>query len=166
MRRIAELRHLGGRTLSVRILQWGCGKWGVNVLRDLTELGAEVTVLARSEATAERARAGGAEVVFAVEDAGEVDGVVIVTPAQHHADAIRASAPLGCPIFCEKPLVTDPSVADELNDLCGDRLFVMHKWRWHPGIERLAELAADGTVGEVRGVRSTRLDWGVVPSRR
>jgi predicted dehydrogenase len=132
----------------------------VNVLRDLTELGTEVTVLARSRATEERARAGGAAVVFAVEDAGAVDGVVIVTPAQDHADSIRASAPFGCPIFCEKPLVTDPSVADELSDLCGDRLFVMHKWRWHPGVERLAALAAEGALGEVRGVRSTRLDWG------
>jgi predicted dehydrogenase len=146
--------------VSVRILQWGCGKWGVNVLRDLTELGAEVTVLARSQATADRARAGGAAVVFAVEDAGAVDGIVVVTPAGHHAEAIRVSASLGSPIFCEKPLVTDPSVIEELSDLCGDRLFVMHKWRWHPGVERLAGLAADGALGEVRGVRSTRLDWG------
>jgi predicted dehydrogenase len=146
--------------VSVRILQWGCGNWGVNVLRDLTELGAEVTVLARTEATAERARTGGAAVVFALEDAGSVDGVVVVTPAQQHADAIRASAPLGCPIFCEKPLVTDPSVGEELSELCGGRLFVMHKWRWHPGVEHLARLAANGTLGEVRGVRSMRLDWG------
>ena len=33
--------------MSVRILQWGCGAWGVNVLRDLSDLGARVTVLVR-----------------------------------------------------------------------------------------------------------------------
>jgi predicted dehydrogenase len=93
-------------------------------------------------------------------EAERVDGVVIVTPAQHHAEAIRASAAVGCPIFCEKPLVTDPADEAEFTALCGERLFVMHKWRWHPGIERLVELAADGTLGELQGVRSTRLDWG------
>jgi predicted dehydrogenase len=146
--------------MSAQILQWGCGSWGVNVLRDLHELGARVKVLARSEETARRAREGGAEVVTNVAEADGVDGVVVVTPAAHHAEAIRSSAVLGCPIFCEKPLVTDPADEVELTELCGERLFVMHKWRWHPGIERLAELAADGTLGELEGVRSTRLDWG------
>jgi predicted dehydrogenase len=146
--------------VSVRILQWGCGAWGANVLRDLRELGADVTVLARSEHTAQLARKGGAQVVGRLEDAGKVEGVVIVTPAPHHAEAIRHSAPLGCPIFCEKPLVTDSADETALVELCGERLFAMHKWRWHPGIERLEQLAAEGALGEVAGVRSTRLDWG------
>lgn len=146
--------------MSVRILQYGCGKWGANVLRDLRELGVEVVVLARSVETASRAEAGGAGVVSSVDEAGAVDGVVVVTPAVHHAEAIRASAPLERPIFCEKPLVTDPADEDELMKLCGERLFVMHKWRWHPGIESLARVAADGVVGRVTLVRSARLDWG------
>jgi predicted dehydrogenase len=146
--------------VSVRILQWGCGAWGTNVLSDLRELGANVLVLARSDVSAQRARKGGAGVVRGICEAREVDGVVIVTPVEHHAEAIRASAPLGCPIFCEKPLVSDPSDEASLTELCGRRLFVMHKWRWHPGIERLSALAADGTLGRVQGVRSTRLDWG------
>ena len=85
---------------------------------------------------------------------------MIVTPAPHHAEAIRSSAVLGCPIFCEKPLVTDVADEAELSELCGERLFVMHKWRWHPGIERLVDLVGGGTLGELEGVRSTRLDWG------
>jgi predicted dehydrogenase len=147
--------------MAPRILQIGCGHWGKNVLRDLVELGASVTVLARSEATAERARAGGAAaVVSGVAEAGEVDGAVVVTPAPHHAQAIEELAPLGVPIFCEKPLVTDPADGQRLLELCGERLFVMHKWRWHPGIEALARLAADGTLGTPAGVRSYRLGWG------
>jgi predicted dehydrogenase len=147
--------------MAPRILQVGCGHWGKNVLRDLVELGAAVCVVARSEATAERARAGGAEaVVSSVEEAGQVDGAVVVTPAPHHVRAIEELAPLDVPIFCEKPLVTDPADGRRVLDLCGDRLFVMHKWRWHPGVEALARLAADGTLGELAGVRSHRLGWG------
>jgi hypothetical protein len=95
-----------------------------------------------------------------VAEAGEVDGAVVVTPAPHHAQAIEELAPLGVPIFCEKPLVTDPADGQRLLELCGERLFVMHKWRWHPGIEALARLAADGTLGRPAGVRSYRLGWG------
>ena len=54
--------------MSVRILQWGCGAWGANVLRDLRALDARVTVLARSEETAARAREGGAQVVTNLAD--------------------------------------------------------------------------------------------------
>lgn len=147
--------------MTLEILQWGCGSWGANVLRDLNGLGASVTVLARSGETVRRARDGGAaRVVRSIDEVVRADGVVVVTPSWHHAEAIRASAPLGCPIFCEKALVTDPTVEPELMELCGDRLYVMHKWRWHPGIEALGELASEGVLGEVRGVRSTRLGWG------
>jgi predicted dehydrogenase len=147
--------------VAVRILQVGCGRWGANVLRDLVKLGAEVTVLARSDATAERAREGGAgAVVSSLDEVGAIDGAVVVTPAPQHVDAIEALAPLGVPVFCEKPLVTDPADGRRVLELCGDRLFVMHKWRWHPGIEALARLTAEGTLGEPAGVRSHRLGWG------
>jgi predicted dehydrogenase len=147
--------------MSVDIVQLGCGHWGANVLRDLRSLGATVTVVARGQASVERAQAGGAaRIVRALDEVARADGVVIVTPAQHHAEAIRAAAVLDCPIFCEKPLVTDPAQEVELTALCGERLFVMHKWRWHPGVEALARLAAERELGEPRGVRSLRLDWG------
>ena len=147
--------------MSVHVVQLGCGAWGANVLRDLKQLGARVTVVARSEASVARARERGADaIVRRLDDVADADGIVIVTPATHHADAIRAGARLGRPIFCEKPLVTDPGDEHQLMELCGDRLFVMHKWRWHPGIEALARIAAAGAVGEPLGARSSRLDWG------
>jgi predicted dehydrogenase len=147
--------------MGVHIVQVGCGRWGANVLRDLKQVGATVTAVARSEASVARARERGADrIVERLEDAGPADGIVIVTPAPDHARAIRDAAALGVPIFCEKPLVTDPSVAGELLEATGDRLFVMHKWRWHPGVEALGELASSGRLGEITGVRTTRLGWG------
>ena len=82
--------------VTLDILLYGCGRWGVHVLRDLRELGARVTALARSEATRDRAAAGGAaRVVGSLGEAGAApDGVVIVTPASNHA-AILETAPLG-----------------------------------------------------------------------
>ncbi len=85
---------------------------------------------------------------------------MIVTPASNHAEAILETAPLGCPIFCEKPLTVDLDHRDAILAACGDRLSVMHKWRWHPGVERLATLAAEGALGDVTGVRATRIGGG------
>ena len=43
-----------------RVALVGCGRWGRHILRDLIALGCEVPVVARSEASVERAREGGA----------------------------------------------------------------------------------------------------------
>jgi predicted dehydrogenase len=143
------------------VVQIGCGRWGRHVLRDLKLLGARVTVVARSDASVQRARAGAADAIVAtLDDVDAADGAVVVTPAPDHARAILDAARLRCPIFCEKPLVTDPADESRLVEAAGDRLFVMHKWRWHPGIEALASLAASGELGAIEGVRTTRLGWG------
>jgi predicted dehydrogenase len=36
----------------------------------------------------------------------------------------------------------------------------MHKWRYHPGIEALAGIAASRELGEIVGLRCTRIGWG------
>ena len=36
----------------------------------------------------------------------------------------------------------------------------MDKWRYHPGVELLGELARDGSLGAVRGLQTTRIGWG------
>jgi D-arabinose 1-dehydrogenase-like Zn-dependent alcohol dehydrogenase len=48
-----------------RVALVGCGRWGVHVLRDLAQLGCEVVVIARSDATRERAEEGGAAAMVA-----------------------------------------------------------------------------------------------------
>jgi len=37
---------------------------------------------------------------------------------------------------------------------------VMDKWRYHPGVELLRDLAQDGSLGAVRALHTTRTGWG------
>ena len=60
-------------------------------------------------------------------------------------------------MFVEKPFTDDVASAQDLVDLGSDRLFVMHKWHYHPGIEALAEIAANGRLGTVHGITSERV---------
>lgn len=139
----------------------GCGVWGALVLRDLLLLGADVDVVARSAQSVARAEEGGARrVVGGVDDLGSVSAVVVAVPISIHAEIVREALGLAVPVFVEKPLCDDSGDADELVARGAGRLFVMDKWRYHPGIGALARLARDGSLGRLRGVRTIRVQAG------
>jgi len=103
--------------------------------------------------------------VRAVTTAGELPdglhGYVVATPAGVHLQNIAELLPRRCPIFVEKPLANDIPAALALGDdpLARDIVFVMHKWRYHPGIVALAALIDSKTLGEVLGLRLQRTNW-------
>lgn len=139
----------------------GCGRWGRHILRDLVALGARVTVVLPTDRNRGAAMAGGADsIVNAVDQLPDVQGIVVASPTTTHAAVVRALIPRGVPLYVEKPLTDDASAARELAAALAGRLFVMHKWRYHPGIEALAGIAASGELGEVVGLRCTRIGWG------
>ncbi len=145
----------------VRVGLVGCGAWGRLVLRDLVALGSDVTVAVRSpEGKAAAVEGGAVEVVDLVADLPEVEGIVVVTPVGTHAPVVESALERNVPIFVEKPLTNDLADADRLAVAAPDRLFVMDKWRYHPGVELLAAIARDGELGEVVGLRTSRLGWG------
>lgn len=144
-----------------RVALVGCGRWGRHILRDLRSLGCEVPVVARSAESGRRAREGGAaRVVESLSGLGEVDGVAIATPTSTHAAVTEEALALGVPVFVEKPLTADAASARRLAAAAPDRLFVMDKWRYHPGVRELARIAASGELGEVVGIHSRRVTLG------
>ena len=139
----------------------GCGRWGSNILRDIRALGCRVPVVARSGESVERATAGGADrVVSDLAELAGVDGVIVATPTATHAAVAEAALGLGVPVYVEKPMAADPVAADRLADRGAERLFVMDKWRHHPGIEALRDIARSGELGVPLGVHCTRESWG------
>jgi predicted dehydrogenase len=140
----------------------GCGRWGRHILRDLVSLGCEVSVVAPSPESRAHARERGAarivEHLDALPDA--LAGLVVATPTVTHAEVVEALLPRGVPIFVEKPLTADVASARRIACAAGERVFVMEKWRYHPGVEALREIAQGGELGPVEGLRAVRVDWG------
>ena len=137
----------------------GCGRWGVNIVRDLIALGCDVAVADQSVDAREQAAAMGVgRTVPSADELPDVDGIVIATPSMSHAAVLDAVLARGVPVFVEKPIVPD---VDALARLAGgpaaDRVFEMHKWRFHPGIEALAAIARSEELGAVHSVATTRL---------
>ena len=149
---------MSGMNLHVGLV--GCGRWGKLILRDLLALGCEVSVV--SVARAEAALlAGASRVCHSVEDLPrEITGAVVATPTVFHAESIERLLPRGIPVFTEKPLTNDVSAARHLLELAPERIFVMDKWRYHPGVVELGAIARSGELGAVRSVRTVRLGWG------
>jgi predicted dehydrogenase len=139
----------------------GCGGWGANILRDLILLDCGVHVADIDPAA--RAKATGAGAVAVYPDSGalpECDGYVVAVPIPDLAvESARLLARRG-PVFSEKTLCRSPEDHEKLKALGGsERLFVMHKWHYHPGIEELRRIAASGRIGALEELSTTRHAW-------
>lgn len=139
----------------------GCGEWGKYILRDLKTLGCHVTVYSLTERTTENAKAFFAdEIIQQIDQFKQIDGFIVATPASTHAHVINQIVSFNVPIFVEKSFTTHPIDAKNLVDTLSDRLFVMHKWRYHAGIEALAHLVKTRELGSLIGLRTSRSNWG------
>jgi predicted dehydrogenase len=139
----------------------GCGEWGRHILRDLVGLGCRVTVIARGDPSVARALAGGAhDVVRHIDELSQVDGIVVATSTISHAAVIDSVLDRGVPVFVEKPLTPDLADAERIASTGDGRVFVMDKWRYHPGVEEMGAIAKSGELGRVIGIRTVRTGWG------
>ncbi|WP_092695275.1 Gfo/Idh/MocA family protein [Tranquillimonas rosea] len=81
-----------------------------------------------------------------------VDGIVLATPHSLHDAQVKAAAAAGKHVFCEKPLSLTAQGARASLAACrenGVTLGVGHERRYEPGLERIARMAADGTLGTI-----------------
>lgn len=150
-------------TISIGLV--GCGEWGSLILRDLRSLGAEVHVMVRSpQRTPALLAAGASSVVNTIAELTSIalDGIVVATPASTHADVLAELADLDVPVFVEKPVTVDRLSADRLAARCAGRMFVMDKWRYHPGVWALRDLRSAGRLGADVAFHATRVQSGTV----
>jgi len=138
----------------------GCGRWGRLILRDLSALGARVTVVIphgdqRASTFPEAIR-----VVPSLSDAETADGIVIATPTSTHGDILLNCLEHDIPIYCEKPLTDSVELAQRVVDQALDRVFVMDKWRYHPAVEAMRDIVSARTFGTVLGLDTVRTQWG------
>lgn len=145
----------------MKIALVGCGNWGKLILRDLKLLGASVAAVARSKESVDRAKEGGAESVhLSIDELPPVDAAVVATPTSTHVEVLeKVVKKVQGPVYVEKPLGVSSKAASRLKRH-ENRIFIMDKWRYHPGVLELAKIAKGRELGRVIGLRTHRTAWG------
>ncbi len=148
----------------------GLGYWGPNLARNFERLPESELkwICDLSEGNRKRLEPQfpGARATAELEDLlsdPELDAVVIATHVPTHADLAERVLRAGKHCFVEKPLAQSAAEAERVTAAAaahGRVLMVGHLLEYHPGVEKLKEVAAAGELGEIHYIYSNRLNLG------
>lgn len=138
----------------------GCGRWGQLILKTLRGLSVPVVVCDPEPDQCRQAlRLGATSAGTSIEPLRTADALIVATPASTHRLVLEQIAPFGKPIYVEKPLAVSYEEALAIGRMALPPTFLMHIWRYHPGIRLLSSLAQSGELGQVLLLKTTRANW-------
>lgn len=145
----------------------GCGYWGRNLIRNFHELGVLSGLCDVLESNLSEARRIYRVPAFAEMDdlltTTDLQAVVIAAPAANHYELAKKALLYGKDVFVEKPLALRVEEGAELVELAHKHsriLMVGHLLHYHPAIRALRKMLADGELGRVEYISSSRLNFG------
>jgi predicted dehydrogenase len=154
----------------IRVGVVGLGYWGPNLARNFDRLPeaelryiCDVSEESRTRWTPQfpDARVTG-EVDELLADP-DLDAVVVATHVPSHAEISIRALEAGKHCFVEKPLAQSVDDAERVARAAqesGRVLMVGHLLEYHPGVEKLKEIAGSGDLGDIHYVYSNRLNLG------
>jgi UDP-2-acetamido-3-amino-2,3-dideoxy-glucuronate N-acetyltransferase len=156
--------------MKTNIAVLGCGYWGKNLVKDFHALGVLGMVCDAAESGRATARklAPGVAVVEAFEavfNNQSISAVAIALPASLHYPLAKAAIQAGKDVYVEKPLCLHDQEGAELVRLAdrhGKILMVGHLLHYHPCVQALQSLLAQGELGKLHYIASNRLNLGKI----
>ena len=156
------------RKKSVAVAVVGCGYWGSKHVRVLSSIPQVSHVYAvdgdpkiRQQIASEYLNTTAVESLSQVLD--YVDGVVVATPSQYHADVAIQALNSGRGVLIEKPIATSLRDAERIRDAArsnGAILIAGHTYEFNPILHDLKRRIDAGELGEIRYLHSARLNLG------
>ncbi|MDA7869552.1 Gfo/Idh/MocA family oxidoreductase [Akkermansiaceae bacterium] len=151
----------------MRIGVIGAGNWGINLVRNFSEMG----VLAGVADAVPQNRQNALEIQPNVAIYGnhmemltdKFDAVAIATPAHTHYAIAKDAMEAGCDVFIEKPMTLDPSEAEALVESGREMdkiVMVGHLLLYQPAIAYLKKALGRGDIGQVYTFHQRRSKQG------
>jgi predicted dehydrogenase len=158
--------------MSLGIAVVGAGYWGPNLVRNFRN-SADWDLVAVCDLDEARARKViGRRSTVDVETSlqrlllrDDVDAVAVATPARTHSAIAMSALAAGKHVLVEKPIADSRGDAMRMIDAARERDLVLmadHTYCYTPVVARIAELVADGVLGEILYVDSVRINLGLV----
>jgi UDP-2-acetamido-3-amino-2,3-dideoxy-glucuronate N-acetyltransferase len=146
----------------------GAGYWGKNLIRNFYGLGALAAICDINEKLLEDYKSKYPEISTTTDfdsvlNNPTIHAIVISTPATIHYELTKKALLADRDVFVEKPLALRSREGKELLELAKEKnriLMVDHLLHYHPAIEKLKELVAQGELGEIQYIYSNRLNLG------
>jgi predicted dehydrogenase len=158
--------------MSAGVALIGIGMWGGRIAAAAERAGLSVvTCFCRDERRraefAARAGCAAAPSLEAAIEHPDVEGVLLVTPNDTHAEQAIAAAERGRHVFVEKPIADTVEAAERIREACdraGVALAVGHAFRRLGAARRARELIAAGALGTVVLAEATLSLPGSLPA--
>jgi predicted dehydrogenase len=154
----------------LRIGVVGLGYWGPNLARNFAAIpGCELAWCcdpwppARERAAARFPEARLTDELAELLADPSLDAIVVATPVPSHAGLAVSVLESGKHCFVEKPLAQSVAEAERAVAVAaanGRVLMVGHLLEYHPGVQRLKDLADSGELGEIYYIYGNRLNLG------
>jgi predicted dehydrogenase len=150
----------------------GAGYWGPNLVRNFRG-SADWDLVAVCDLDADRAqRVIGRRSTIEVETSlqrllarPDVEAVAIATPARTHSAIALAALEAGKHVLVEKPLADERVIGEGMVRAAADRglvLMIDHTFCYTPVVQRIAEVIAEGVLGEILFIDSVRINLGLI----
>jgi predicted dehydrogenase len=150
----------------------GCGYWGLNYIRVLVELPQSAVLVASDQQTdrldlvKKRFPTVRTDPKWeSVLENGDIEALVISTPATTHHALARECLLHGKHVMIEKPMTTDVEGAEELVALADDRQLVTmvgHTFLYNTGIKKMKTCIESDEFGKVYYLHGTRTNMGPI----
>ena len=152
--------------MSIKIAVVGCGLWGKNLVRNFYNLGSlysgcDLDPEILNNISNEYPGINFTNNLDDLLNSKEIDGIAIATPSHTHYGLVKKALAAGKHIYVEKPIATSSEEANDLNELANSKelvLMVGHLLLYHPAVNRLRTLIAEGVLGKITYAQSDRLN--------
>ncbi len=144
----------------------GCGLWGRNIVRNFYNLNVLHSVCDLDMENLKMVTQLYSDVRTTNDFNGlllnpEIKALCVVTPSHTHFNLVKKALLAGKHVYVEKPISTSSAEALELKELAQKmnvKLLVGHLLLYHPAVNRLKMLIAQGVLGDIKYVQSDRLN--------
>jgi predicted dehydrogenase len=148
----------------------GCGHWGKNLIRVLSDLGVLLSICDNNIETAQKYAGQYNVKIYSFDEIisdMNIKGVVLAVPVNLHASMAIEVMNAGKHVFVEKPIALN-LVDAELMISCAIKnnvqLMVGHLMQYHPIFKFIRKFVEEGKIGKLNYVCSNRLSFGKIRS--
>ena len=153
----------------MRIAVIGAGNWGINLVRNLSQLSVLSHVVEKNSELTNQITKDFPEVqCLESYDAlieAEINAVAIATPAQSHFEIASKFLEAGKDVFIEKPMTLSSEEAEKLVSIAEENesiLMVGHMLMYQPAITSIKSFLEEGRIGKIYHIHQERLKLGRV----